>query len=94
MTRNITEASAPGSAAAEEAAPLGDFGELVMEQPDDNSTQIDPGPTPALHESLPPGMATPLPCVTLCHQVCHTLAVKQCIDCESLFPFNLHMIQQ
>jgi len=69
VTRNTTEAFAPGSAAAEEAALLGDFGELVVEQPDDNSTQIDPGPTPALHEPLPPGMTPPLPCKTLCHQI-------------------------
>ncbi|KAL0019979.1 hypothetical protein WJX79_005353 [Trebouxia sp. C0005] len=59
VTRNTTEASAPGSAAAEEAAPLGDFEQLVVEQPDDNSTQIDPGPTPALHEALPPGWPLP-----------------------------------
>ncbi len=67
MTRDTTQASAPGIAAAEEAAPLGDFGELVVEQPDDNSTQIDTGPTPALHEALPPGMTPPLPCTTPCH---------------------------
>lgn len=57
VTRGDTEASAaPSSAAAEEAGPLGDFGDLVVEQSDDNSTDIDTAPTPALHDPLPAGM--------------------------------------
>ena len=56
VTRGNTEATAPSSAAAEEAGPLGDFGDLVVEQSDDNSTDIDTAPTPALHDPLPAGM--------------------------------------
>ena len=55
VTRNSTEASGPDSAATEEAAPLGDFGDLIVEQADDNSTEIDTAPTPALHDALPAG---------------------------------------
>ncbi|KAL0046818.1 hypothetical protein WJX82_010658 [Trebouxia sp. C0006] len=86
VTRNTTEASAPGSAAAEEAAPLGDFGELVVEQPDDNSTQIDPGPTPALHEALPPGWPLPPaqePWCSICPAgwASNTVDAKECSMC-------------
>ncbi|DBA75632.1 TPA: hypothetical protein ACH3X2_009068 [Trebouxia sp. C0005] len=86
VTRNTTEASAPGSAAAEEAAPLGDFEQLVVEQPDDNSTQIDPGPTPALHEALPPGWPLPPaqePWCSLCPAgwASNTVDAKECSMC-------------
>ena len=57
VTRGNTEASASSSAAVEEAGPVGDLGDLVVEQSDDNSTNIDTAPTPALHDPLPAGMA-------------------------------------
>ena len=57
VTRNVSEAVSPSSAAAEEAAPLGDLGDIVMTQPDGNDTDVTTAPTPALHDPLPPGKA-------------------------------------
>lgn len=60
VTRGVTEASGPASASAEESTPLGDLGDLIVEQPDDNSTDIDDAPSPALHDALPAGSHTVL----------------------------------
>ena len=57
VTRNVSEAVSPSGASAEEAAPLGDLGDIVMTQPDGNDTDITTAPSPALHDPLPPGKA-------------------------------------
>lgn len=54
----MTEASRPASASAEESTPLGELEDLIVEQPDDNSTDIDDAPSPALHDALPAGSHT------------------------------------
>ena len=57
MTRNVSNAMAPSSAAAEESPPLGELGDLIIEQPDaDNDTDIDTAPSPGLRQPLPAGM--------------------------------------
>lgn len=55
VTRNVSEASGPAQAAAEESAPLSGLGEVIMDQPDANTTAVDTVPSPAFRAALPPG---------------------------------------
>ena len=55
VTRNRGNATGPASAATEEGSPLGSLGDVIMDPPDDNATDIDVLPAPAQHDALPSG---------------------------------------
>ena len=66
VTRNRAEAPGPASAAPAASVPLSGLEDLIMEQPDDNATDVDAVPSPELQDPLPPGQ-TLLPLVVCIH---------------------------
>lgn len=54
VTRNKSEASGPATAPVD-VAPLNGLGDLIVDQPDQNSTDVDVMPSPEPKHPLPPG---------------------------------------
>lgn len=70
VTRNRREASGPASAAPAESANPNELGGLIMEQPNENATEIsDVVPSPELQDSLPPGQTSWL-LLRVCYCLC------------------------
>ena len=55
VTRNRSQASGPASAAPPESVLPSGLEDLVMEQPDDNATDVDAVSSPEPQDPLPPG---------------------------------------
>ena len=58
VTRNRSEAFGPASAAPAESVIPDALEAFVMEQPDENATDVDVVPSPELQNSLPPGQTS------------------------------------
>lgn len=66
VTRNKSEAFGPSSAEAESAPPNA-FRDVIIDQPDENATDIDIVPSPDPRDALPPGQEYDKKHVTVIH---------------------------